>query len=208
MNSSTSSRKWLFFCIGLIVGIFLMIALPLAVLASGMMNMSAATPAGKFESTIAPWAFDRSMDRHAKKAENPFAGNAKAVGYGLEHYKDNCAVCHGAPGLKPSDIGEGLNPPPPDLWSDDSQELSDGEMFWIVKNGIRMTGMPAFGKSHSDEMIWHMVTFVRHMPKITDAERDQIRDVIGEEEEHLNAGAGEISASAPASSSTQPTSAP
>ena len=65
-----------------------------------------------------------------------------------------CLTCHGAGTVDPSEIGEGLNPPAPDLTQPSVQSKTDGELFWIVQNGIRMTGMPAFGPTHKDEEIW------------------------------------------------------
>jgi mono/diheme cytochrome c family protein len=81
-----------------------------------------------------------------------------------------CVSCHGAPGVDASPVGEGLNPPAPDLTLARIQERSDGELFWLVQNGIRMTGMPAFGPTHRDEEIWEIVAFLRHLPELTPEE--------------------------------------
>ncbi len=77
-------------------------------------------------------------------------------------------TCHGAPGVDASAIGEGLNPPAPDLTLPKVQGRTDGELFWLVQNGLRMTGMPAFGPTHPEEEIWKIVAFLRHLPELTD----------------------------------------
>ena len=88
---------------------------------------------------------------------------------GFADFDEMCVTCHGAPGKERSEIGKGLNPPPPDL-ATAARRWSDAELFWIIKNGVRMTGMPAFGKTHDDERIWALATVVRQLPDMT-AER-------------------------------------
>ena len=80
-----------------------------------------------------------------------------------------CATCHGAPGVKISEIGQGLNPYPPELVRESAEE-EPAELFWIVKHGIKMTGMPAFGATHSDEEIWDIVAFMKRMSKLSPQE--------------------------------------
>ena len=83
------------------------------------------------------------------------------------HSVKACVYCHGAPGKDPTDIGKGLNPEPPYL-PDVVARWSGGELFWIAKNGIRMTGMPAFGSTHKDEEIWKVVAFIQRLPTVTE----------------------------------------
>jgi mono/diheme cytochrome c family protein len=84
--------------------------------------------------------------------------------------KAGCVNCHGAPGAKWAKFSEGLNPDPPDL-KDIAKDTSVGEIFWVVRNGIRMTGMPSFAKAGlSDDDIWHIATFVKAIPKVSDAD--------------------------------------
>ena len=84
-------------------------------------------------------------------------------------------VCHGAPGVDPGEIGQGLNPGAPDLTLPRTQARSDGELYWIVSEGIRMTGMPAFGSTYRDEQIADLVAFVRSLPKLSPAEQQEVR---------------------------------
>ena len=91
-------------------------------------------------------------------------------------------MCHGAPDVDAAELSKGLNPRAPKTLAD--SDLSDGKLFWIVKHGIRMTPMPAFGPTHSDEEIWKIVAFVRHLSKLTPQERDSLRAATSEEEHH------------------------
>lgn len=79
----------------------------------------------------------------------------------------DCSMCHGADGQTPTDTGRWMNPRASDLASKAVQEYSDRELFWIIKNGIRLSGMPAFGKVESDEHIWYLVDYLRTLPSGT-----------------------------------------
>ena len=87
---------------------------------------------------------------------------------GLGHYHSMCVVCHGAPGVPASEIAQGLNPMPPDLY-DHGHPGDEGarENFWVTKNGIRMTGMPAFGPTHSDAELWAITAFLQRLPDLS-----------------------------------------
>ncbi len=93
---------------------------------------------------------------------------------GVEHFAAHCAVCHGAPGVPRGDIAQGLYPRPPDL-AKTVKFYSDGELFWIIKNGIKMTGMPAWS-DHSDTELWATVAFIKKLPDIS--EQDYARLVM------------------------------
>jgi mono/diheme cytochrome c family protein len=80
-------------------------------------------------------------------------------------YGTDCSVCHGMDGRTPTDTGRWMYPRASDLTSPPVQKYSDRELFWIIKNGIRLTGMPAFGKVESDEHIWNLVNYVRTLPQ-------------------------------------------
>jgi mono/diheme cytochrome c family protein len=179
-----SVKNWLLFGAGFFTCVLLAIIVPLLVLALGLMDMSARSKPGLLESTLAPWAFDSSMEKRAPGTKNPVANDPCAITFGLDHYRVNCVMCHGAPDVKPAELAAGLNPPVPELQTDDTQSLSDGQLFWIIKNGIRMTGMPAFAETHTDTEIWHIVTFVRHLPKITDAQREILKSATSVTEHH------------------------
>jgi cytochrome c len=100
---------------------------------------------------------------------SPAAGERGGDPGRLRFYNEACVYCHGAPGKDPTDIGKGLNPEPPYL-PDVVARWSSAEPFWIAKNGIRMTGMPAFGSTHKDEEIWKVVAFVQRLPMVTEGD--------------------------------------
>ena len=110
---------------------------------------------------------ENSLEKLAKRADSvpPFTPEMRKSG--LHHYHEMCVTCHGAPGLESSEIGKGLNPSPPDLSKEIHPPQAD---FWVVKHGIRMTGMPAFGLTHSDEEIWGIVAFLEELPKLNSEE--------------------------------------
>jgi len=158
------------FLAGLLFGILALGAAAVFLVVSGMIQVAAAVPPGAVETRVARFALDRSVSRRAPRATNPLGKNADILREGAEHYREMCVGCHGAPGVDPSEIGEGLNPPAPDLTLERVQRRTDGELFWIVQNGIRMSGMPAFGATHKDRQIWEIVAFVRHLPELTPEE--------------------------------------
>jgi mono/diheme cytochrome c family protein len=87
-------------------------------------------------------------------------------------YGTDCSMCHGMDGRTPTDTGRWMYPRASDLTSPTVQQYSDRELFWIIKNGIRLTGMPAFGKVEPDEHIWNLVTYVRTLPGNTAAKKE------------------------------------
>ena len=144
---------------------------------TGAYNTAATVPPSGLEKAVAGAVFKKSVARRAPKATNPFSG-PDAVRAGLAHYREMCVICHGAPGVDASEIGEGLNPPAPDLTLGGVQAKSDGELFWILQQGVRMTGMPAFGPTHKDPEIWKLVAFLRHLPQITKDEQAALKAVV------------------------------
>jgi mono/diheme cytochrome c family protein len=163
------------FLSGMVFGFVVLVTGAAAVVWSGVFNMAAIVPPGKLERRIAQFALDRSVERRAPKAVNPLKPDPEVLRGGLAHYKAMCVSCHGAPGVDASEAGNGLNPPAPDLSLGRVQKRADGELFWVVQGGIRMTGMPAFGPTHKDEEIWKIVAFVRHLPALSPEEERELR---------------------------------
>lgn len=161
------------FLSGVVFAVFLLLAVSGLWIASGVWNVSAAKPPSRLEKAVARFAMNRSVAGRAGKTANPLSG-PDVVRAGLAHYREMCVFCHGAPGVDASEAGEGLNPPAPDLTIQSVQRRSDGELFWIVQNGIRMTGMPSFGATHKDPEIWKIVAFLRHLPQITKEEQEAL----------------------------------
>jgi mono/diheme cytochrome c family protein len=170
------------FLSGLLVGILVLAVAGAACVLAGSVNTAAAIPPGALEKKVAGLALDRSVARRAPKTANPIAPSPEVWRRALGGYKEMCVQCHGAPGVDVSEVGAGLNPPAPDLTLAHVQKRTDGQLFWIIQNGVRMSGMPAFGPTHKDEALWSMVAFVRHLPELTDEEQKILK--AGENEEH------------------------
>jgi mono/diheme cytochrome c family protein len=87
----------------------------------------------------------------------------------MEHFADHCAVCHGNDGSGDTVFGRGLYPRPPNMRLEPTQKLTDGELFYIIENGVKLTGMPAFSDGSDDSAAgtWGLVAFIRHLPSIT-----------------------------------------
>src|SRR6266478_1140733 len=132
---------------------------------------SRATPS-KLETVIARNAHRLAIPSNARSAQNPVIASEEDLRVARLHFADHCATCHGNDGGGRTLIGDGLYPKPPDLRLPETQNLTDGEIFWIIENGVRFTGMPAFGGAHgSEEDSWKLVRFIRHLPQLTAEER-------------------------------------
>lgn len=139
---------------------------------SGRGYSARATPSA-LEAEIAERLRGIALPRGAKRTANPVLSSPDSVGMGMEHFADHCAICHGNDGRGQAPIGQGLYPKPPNLADADVQELTDGELYYIIVNGIRFTGMPGFGEDDPAQS-WHLVNFIRHLPKITPAELERM----------------------------------
>lgn len=117
--------------------------------------------------------------RGARELKNPVPESPKALSEAMAHFADHCAICHGNNGDGRTLIGRGLYPKPPDMRKADTQDLSDGELYYIIENGIRLTAMPAFGESDQvdDNETWTLVRFIRHLPSMTDDEVAQMKEM-------------------------------
>jgi len=134
---------------------------------------SRATP-GKLETMVARKARRLALPANARLAQNPVLASAEELRDARLHFADHCAICHANDGSGKSVIGDGLYPKPPDLRLPETQNLTDGELFWIIENGVRFTGMPAFsnGGEHGGTLdSWKLVHFIRHLPHLTATER-------------------------------------
>lgn len=168
---------------GFFLGILIAMLVPLLVVASGVVNFAATAGPSAAEAAFARFAVGRSMAWRVPHATNPHAGDQQAAAAGIHHYADTCLACHGAPGVSPKEFAKGLNPPAPNL-TKSLDNRTDAELFWIVKNGIRMTGMPALGPTHTDDDIWKVVSFVRSLPTLTDEQKTKLTEALGSGHEH------------------------
>jgi len=124
---------------------------------------------GHVETVLATRAKHILVRRSSRRGIPPSPTNLQAsIEEGDKLFGTECATCHGLEGHKLTDAGRWMYPRAADLTSAEVQRYSDHELFWIVRNGIRLSGMPAFGKVESDEHIWNLVHYVRTLPRSTD----------------------------------------
>ena len=112
-----------------------------------------------------------------RNAANPVPLNADVLKEGRAHFADHCAVCHSNDGSGQTPVGKNVYPKAPDLRLTDTQALSDGELFWVIHNGIRFTAMPAWGSGDPEKDIdsWKLVHFIRHLPQLMQEELDEMK---------------------------------
>jgi mono/diheme cytochrome c family protein len=139
-------------------------------------GLSARATPSAFETTIARTVRKMAAPSGARNTANPVPDSPQVQREARLHFADHCAICHGNDGSGDTMLGHGLYPKPPDLRADPTQQLSDGDVFWIIQNGVRLTGMPAFGgvgseHNHGVEDSWKLVRFIRHLPALTPAEK-------------------------------------
>lgn len=132
---------------------------------SGLYDVSA----GSSHSRLVDWFLSttrhQSIERRAHGIEVPDLADESLALAGINDFNSMCVDCHGAPGVSRAPVGQGLNPPAPDL-AEEAVEMTPAELFWVTKNGIMMTGMPAWGATHSDEAIWPVVAFMTKLPNL------------------------------------------
>ena len=114
-----------------------------------------------------------------RNAPNPVPLTPEVLEEGLAHFADHCATCHANDGSGGTPIGKNVYPKAPDLRLDATQSMSDGELFWIIHNGIRFTAMPAWGKGAPEKDLdsWKLVHFIRHLPQLTAEELEEMKSL-------------------------------
>ena len=124
------------------------------------------------EIMLARKARHMALPASARKLQNPVTDTPENLRDARLHFADHCAICHANDGIGDTPMGRNLYPKPPDLRQEETEKLADGELFWIMENGVRFTGMPAFGGAHGSEQdSWKLVHFIRHLPQLTPEER-------------------------------------
>jgi len=158
----------------IVLTIVLLVAIIAAAGLTYLMNtgLSAREQPGAMETAVATRVRDLTIGWHARKIDNPTARTPEAIAAGRAHFADHCATCHANDGSGNTDLGRGLFPKPPDMRLPRTQSLSDGELFLIIENGVRFTGMPVFGTGDPgpESSSWPLVHFIRHLPNLTEEE--------------------------------------
>jgi mono/diheme cytochrome c family protein len=142
-------------------------------------GISAREEPGRLEKAIAPKLRAMAIPREARDRKNPVAATPEAIAEGMAHFADHCAVCHANDGSGDTAIGRGLYPRAPDMRLAATQDLSDGELFYIIENGVKLTGMPAWGNgtTEGEQASWMLVAFIRRQPNLTEAELEKMSEL-------------------------------
>lgn len=141
---------------------------------TGIYNIGADAPHWTITRTAIDTFRERSIISRSNRIKVPPLDDSAMIAEGAEHYRAMCVTCHLAPGIENTELREGLYPLPPNLTEHKHEEHGFNDLagdaarqFWIIKHGIKMTSMPAAGKTHDDETIWGMVAFLRKLPEMT-----------------------------------------
>lgn len=165
---------------------------------------------GRLETAVALRLRNMAIPADARDRKNPEPLSEENFRTGLAHFADHCAVCHGNDGSGQSEFGPGLYPKPPDMRLARTQDLTDGELFYIIEHGVPLTGMPGFGTGEADgeRATWHLVQFIRRLPGLTEEELEHMAELNPlsveawlqrlEEEEFLRGGGDPAARPAPA----------
>jgi mono/diheme cytochrome c family protein len=160
--------------IGLVVAVAAAVALGLALAGRGF---SAREKPSWLEELLARNARRIATPAGAKALKNPVAPTPENLAAAQAHWVDHCALCHGLDGSGNTSIGRNLYPPAPDLKDETTQDLTDGELYYIINNGVRLTGMPAWGGLHSEEETWQLVFLIRRLPHLTPEELSRLEQI-------------------------------
>jgi mono/diheme cytochrome c family protein len=172
-------RKLIWFTAGMIT---------LAIVFSASVILFLTTQVAGFSTREQPGAMERwaarrfrtlAVPKSAKSRSNPVAELVEGLAAARAHWADHCASCHSNNGSGDVEMGKHLYPPAPDMRQLATQTLTDGELFYIIQNGIRFTGMPAWGSgtSQDEEDSWKLVRFIRHLPKLTPEEEQEMKEL-------------------------------
>lgn len=153
------------FLLGILVGIVLLIGAGVAYIYSGGYNVAASVPHTALGKWVLHTTMKNSVRAHAQSVQAPQLTDQMAFD-GARDFDEDCAMCHGAPGVEPKEVAKGMLPQPPDL-KEAAEEMTPAQIFWVVKHGLKMTGMPAWGEIDPDPELWKVVAFVTRIPQIS-----------------------------------------
>jgi mono/diheme cytochrome c family protein len=156
--------------------LLLLLAVPLIAVILGIFwlcatGLSARDTPGALETRLAVTLQRLAIPRDVRELNNPMQATPELLVEARRHFADHCASCHGNDGSGTTEMGQKLYPRVPNMRLAQTQNLSDGEIYYIIENGVRFTGMPAWGTGGTnDHDTWHLVLFIRHLSQITDAD--------------------------------------
>ena len=142
-------------------------------------GISTTSPPGRVETAVARVARTTMIPSAARRSRNPEPATSEHIRSGLEHWADHCASCHANDGSGETEMGRHLYPPAPDMRQAATQNLTDGELFFIIENGVKLTGMPAWSTDteESARSTWHLIHFIRQLPSLSEAELAEMEEL-------------------------------
>lgn len=153
------------FFVGFVIGVILVVVAELLWVRLGFVNPRADIPVSHFEMSMAMPALDAAVDRRAPKLTNPVQPTDDNLIAGMKLYQTNCASCHGDTQQPDSMFAEALYPRAPQFMKD-SPDMPENQNFYIIEHGVRLSGMPAWGKILSEQQAWQLTAFLSHMDKL------------------------------------------
>ena len=166
------------FILGIVFTIVVLLLAGIGLALLGFLPTRANTPPPRMERQIAMSALDSSVDRHAAHVNNPVAPTDENLIEGLKIYTMNCALCHGGIDRQPSTLEKSFYPPPPNLILDPDDD-PEWHIFYVIHNGVRYAGMPAWDKTLSDADIWKVTAFLSRIEKLPPAVQDYWKKASG-----------------------------
>lgn len=150
-------------------------------------GFSARQQPSALERWLARRARSFALPEDARDRKNPVPDSPEVLAQARAHWADHCAACHANNGSGDVELGEHMYPQAPDMRRPETQRMSDGELFFIIQNGIRLTGMPAWGggSGHDEQDSWKLVHFIRHLPQLTAEEEREMQGMNPKSPEEL-----------------------
>ena len=157
------------FTLGFITALLVPAALLYFSLKQGFVDLRADVTPSQIEARTAMGAVDASAERHGPGGPNPVPANETNLMAGLKLYRDNCSICHGEPNEREGKLSARFYPPVPKFLEDMPMDMSETQDFYIIKHGIRFSGMPGWGSKLSDDEIWKLSAFLKHLGSLPPA---------------------------------------
>ena len=138
-------------------------------------GFSTRTAPGAIEASLATSMRNAAFPSHYKSMRNPVTATPDVFREGMEHWADHCSPCHANNGNGDTMYGKTMYPRPPDMRRKETQDMSDGELYYTIQNGIMLSGMPAFGTPEDNDLdSWKLVVFIRHLPSLSQTEESEM----------------------------------
>lgn len=168
-------RTVLLLLAGAILAVAVIAILGIVIMKTSARGFSARAQPTVLEKFAARQARDMAMPADARDQRNPVMSSSQVLAQARAHWADHCAICHANDGSGQTEMGRHMYPPAPDMRQQETQRLTDGELFFIIENGVRLTGMPSWGGlDHGQEDSWKLVHFIRHLPALSKEEIEEM----------------------------------